>query len=139
MKYGHTRRPAAARRTAAGNEVSLYRLKTVAGTVIAGVLVLFVAAAPAHADAGEAREALRISGVRLSGLGAEVRVRVAQDGTRAHRAISSRRSSSSSCTFSVMIGTSWVGATFQFGRGGVPSTSLASKWLRRSPVALLIT
>lgn len=38
-----------------------------------------------------------------------------------------------------MMGTSWVGATFQLGGGGLPSISLASKWLRRSPVALDIT
>ena len=32
-----------------------------------------------------------------------------------------------------------VGATFQLGGGGLPSTSAASKWRRRSPVALDIT
>src|SRR5689334_8840486 len=37
------------------------------------------------------------------------------------------------------MGTFWVGATFQLGPGGLPSTSLASKWLRRSLVALGIT
>src|SRR3982750_2652990 len=63
----------------------------------------------------------------------------AQDGTRPQRAIRSRRSTASSSSLSAMIGTSWVGATFQDGGGGLPSTSLASKWARRSPVALDIT
>ncbi|MET1065139.1 MAG: hypothetical protein ABWX85_09230 [Arthrobacter sp.] len=76
VKSGRGRPAAATRRTAAANEVSRYRLNTLVGTVIAGFFVLFVVAAPAHADAGEARESLRISGARLSGLGAEVRVHV---------------------------------------------------------------
>jgi hypothetical protein len=77
MKPGHGRPPAAAaRRGTAGNEESRYRLKTLAGTAIAGVFALLVMAAPAHADAGDAHEALRINGARLSGPGAEVRVRV---------------------------------------------------------------
>ena len=38
-----------------------------------------------------------------------------------------------------MMGTSWVGATFQLGGCGLPSISLASNWLRRSPVTRDIT
>ena len=66
-------------------------------------------------------------------------VSFAQDGTRPHRATSRRRSRVPSSRRSATIGTFWVGPTFQLGPGGLPSTSLASKWLRRSLVALDIT
>ena len=48
---------------------------------------------------------------------------LAQDGTRPHRAINSRRSTEPSSRRSAMMGTSWVGATFQLGGGGLPSIS----------------
>jgi hypothetical protein len=64
---------------------------------------------------------------------------LAQDGTRPQRAMSRCRSRVPSSRRSATIGTSWVGATFQLGGGGLPSTSLASKWLSRSPVAFDIT
>lgn len=66
-------------------------------------------------------------------------VSFAQDGTRPQFAIRRRRSRVPSSRRSTTIGTFWVGATFQLGPGGFPSTSLASKWLRRSLVALDIT
>jgi hypothetical protein len=49
------------------------------------------------------------------------------------------RSTESLSRRSAMMGTSWVRATFQLGGGGLPSISLASNWLRKSPVALDIT
>src|SRR5689334_6417605 len=66
-------------------------------------------------------------------------VSFAQDGIKPQRAISRRRSIVPSSRRSATIGTFWVGATFQLGPGGLPSTSFASKWLRRSLVALDIT
>lgn len=54
-------------------------------------------------------------------------VSLAQDGTKPHRAISRRRSRAPSSKRSATMGTFWVGATFQLGPGGLPSTSFASK------------
>src|SRR5690349_6306583 len=63
----------------------------------------------------------------------------AQDGNRPQRAMRRCRSMVPSSKRSATMGTFWVGATFQLGGDGLPSTSLASKRLRRSPVALDIT
>jgi hypothetical protein len=47
----------------------------------------------------------------------------AQDGTSPHFAIRRRLSRMPSSRRSATIGTLWVGATFQLGPGGLPSTS----------------
>ena len=77
----------------------------------------------------------RIDSLRASMSLAPILMSLARDGTRPQRAINNRRSTESSSSRSAMMGMSWVGVTFQLDGGGLPSTSFASNWLRRSPAA----
>jgi hypothetical protein len=89
---------------------------------------------PLVAALGRARARRLMAALRNEGLSRIVSLRalvsfepilrsLAQDGTRPERAIRSRRSTESSSSVSVMIGSSCVGATFPLGGGGLSSVS----------------